>query len=193
MTAAAGVARSKVWGDVYFVRCHDRPIVKIGWASNVQRRLSALQAANPDLLVLLGTVEGTMQDELAWHREFAHLAIRNEWFTLADELQFAIDDRVNVTERLWEKRRSPSWVELDHIDRAILRGEQRRREASPRGTAISSSKLDEMKVRAILLDKRTMRAIAADYGVGTMTVHAIKSRRTWTHVPDPRRARAAAA
>lgn len=40
----------------------------------------------PRVLALLATRAGTIEDERAIHRCFAHLSIRLEWFTAAPEL-----------------------------------------------------------------------------------------------------------
>ena len=44
-------------------------------------------------------------------------------------------------------------------------------------------KLTEEQVRAIRADPRTMRAIAADYGITATPVCLIKQRKRWKHVP----------
>jgi hypothetical protein len=73
-------------GLVYFVqRGLDGP-VKIGWSQDVPRRMSELQVANAEKLRLLGTVEGTMEDEEATHVRFSHLRMNAEWFRCTEEI-----------------------------------------------------------------------------------------------------------
>jgi excisionase family DNA binding protein len=71
---------------VYFIRRGD--FVKIGKAGNVEKRLRALQAANPEPLELLATVYDdnghALEREL--HRKFAALRTTGEWFRLESEL-----------------------------------------------------------------------------------------------------------
>lgn len=50
------------------------------------------------------------------------------------------------------------------------------------GDSSASSKLTEKQVHLIRADKRTLKAIAADYAVSFTTIHAVKSRKTWGHV-----------
>lgn len=64
----------------------------------------------------------------------------------------------------------------------VLKGRARRNAA--RGEANPQAKLTEAKVRAIRADPRPGHLIAADYGVGTTTVHRIKHREDWAHVSD---------
>lgn len=45
------------------------------------------------------------------------------------------------------------------------------------------AKLTEKQVLAIRKDKRTMRAIAKDYGVSMVAIVFIKNRKTWKHLP----------
>ncbi len=58
--------------------------------------------------------------------------------------------------------------------------------ALSRGSSHKDAKLDEAKVRRIReLWRRygfTLRAIAAEFGVGKSTIHGVVNRRTWTHV-----------
>lgn len=51
-----------------------------------------------------------------------------------------------------------------------------------RGTARPGSKLSESAVKIIRNDIRSVRCIAADYGVSTKTIVDIKHRRKWAHV-----------
>lgn len=73
-----------VEGRVYFIRGGDR--IKIGFSTNPLGRLSTLQKCSPDELKLLGTIEGTEQDERRLHHHFRHLRIRSEWFRDDPEL-----------------------------------------------------------------------------------------------------------
>jgi hypothetical protein len=68
-------------GNIYFIG-HDDSI-KIGFAVNVQRRLSTIQSSTPQKLKLLHSMPGTPLDELKLHRKFEPLKIRGEWFQAA--------------------------------------------------------------------------------------------------------------
>jgi hypothetical protein len=68
----------KPWGKVYFIQAG--AFVKIGWSKDPERRLAQLATACPHELTLLGEITGTVLDEQALHRAFAHLRARGEWF-----------------------------------------------------------------------------------------------------------------
>lgn len=66
---------------VYYVRCGD--LIKIGTTTKLSMRL----AAYPPFAELLATEPGGYDVERARHKQFAeHHAMRNEWFTAADDL-----------------------------------------------------------------------------------------------------------
>jgi len=56
------------------------------------------------------------------------------------------------------------------------------RRVAARGERASKAKLTAKQVRAIRQDQRTLRAIAADYGIGHTSVLAIKQRKHWAHL-----------
>lgn len=51
-----------------------------------------------------------------------------------------------------------------------------------RGEGVGNSVLTEDAVRAIRLDGRPIKEIAASYGVSYQAIHMVKSRRNWGHV-----------
>lgn len=75
---------------VYFIGFGERGPIKIGYASNVRRRLHCLQTAYVGRLRLLGKVHGSAPAMLALeaelHAKFAHLRLRGEWFSDGDDL-----------------------------------------------------------------------------------------------------------
>ena len=58
---------------------------KIGWSGHVRARLGAIQVDNAGLVTLIGQIEGTRDDEAAWHATFRKKQIRGEWFALTAE------------------------------------------------------------------------------------------------------------
>lgn len=78
------ISRQEAIPDVktYFIRCNDK--VKIGRTQDVQRRLKALQTANPDTLTLLGYIEGDLERYL--HNKFQKHHFRGEWYYLDQEI-----------------------------------------------------------------------------------------------------------
>lgn len=62
--------------------------VKVGYSDNPKQRLKELQIGNPRKLVLLASVNGTMQQEKSlhhWLRQFS--AESNEWFMMVPEIR----------------------------------------------------------------------------------------------------------
>jgi hypothetical protein len=76
--------------SVYFLHDWKNEAVKIGIASDVGRRVSALRMATAIDLVLLGSIEGSRETEAELHRQFAHERIRGEWFKATEELMACV-------------------------------------------------------------------------------------------------------
>ena len=79
----------------YFVRAGVDGPVKIGCVMSedpvdaeaaVRTRIASLQTAHPDPLTLLRTVEGGVETERFFHKHFAALRVRGEWFTFTAEM-----------------------------------------------------------------------------------------------------------
>ncbi len=69
-------------GTVYFLRSGG--YIKIGWTSDLQRRMRAY----PPDSELLASRPGTRKDEAALHKKFAHLRSHGrEWFPLAPQIR----------------------------------------------------------------------------------------------------------
>lgn len=79
------IPRHDLQGFVYFAEAEGS--IKIGWSSDVARRLEELQTGNPRKIRLLGAFPGTMHDEAALHRKFGHLRLEGEWFRGESELR----------------------------------------------------------------------------------------------------------
>ena len=65
-------------GFVYFISAGDA--IKIGFASVVTARLSALQISTHNNLTLLAQIPGTRLTEKEYHDRFEEYLIRGEWF-----------------------------------------------------------------------------------------------------------------
>lgn len=71
-------------GSVYFLLDRQTGLVKIGFTTTLKKRLSEL---DNDRLSLLGFIPGTTSDhEEGFHRQFAHLRVKSEWFKHQGEL-----------------------------------------------------------------------------------------------------------
>jgi hypothetical protein len=76
-------------GITYFIRAGDS--IKIGFASNLKRRLGGLQSSHHEPLEVLAAVSAADVDEYLTHQRFAHLRIRGEWFRSEPDLLSYID------------------------------------------------------------------------------------------------------
>lgn len=65
-------------GFVYAMKCTS--FVKIGWSTQVDRRLNQIRSCNPREVHLLGTVRGTVGDEYMLHLVLRQEHYRGEWF-----------------------------------------------------------------------------------------------------------------
>lgn len=90
--------KSDATGWVYFIRAPGpNGLVKIGFARQPVQRLIDLQIGSPVELTLIGCHRGTMADETGWHRRFAHLRVRGEWFRYEPDLRKAIKPHLYET------------------------------------------------------------------------------------------------
>ncbi len=83
---------------VYFIRQGDNGPIKIGLSTHgsLPMRLSALQAANPERLVLLATQSWDRFLEAHLHEEFSEDRLLGEWFRPSDRLLRYIDGIVGT-------------------------------------------------------------------------------------------------
>lgn len=72
---------------VYLIKESFRGLVKIGIATNLRSRLSALQTSCPQELDIIGYIDAkkprVLEREL--HKRYAHLHHRGEWFSLSND------------------------------------------------------------------------------------------------------------
>lgn len=81
---------------LYFVQAGNGGPIKIGVATDLSKRLAALQTGSPAELRLLGTMTGDMADERALHVRFRDHRLRGEWFSPADDLLAFIREATNA-------------------------------------------------------------------------------------------------
>jgi hypothetical protein len=78
-------------GFVYFIECAAASAIKIGFSTEVARRLSTLQSGSPTPLVLLLAVPGTAEDETRLHTMFAGERRSGEWFNADGPVRTFVD------------------------------------------------------------------------------------------------------
>lgn len=78
---------------IYFIQAGPGGPIKIGFTKYaVEGRMAALQTGNPVALKLLGTREGTVEDEADLHERFDFCRLRGEWFyPTEDLLEFIVE------------------------------------------------------------------------------------------------------
>lgn len=73
---------------VYFIQAVQSKNIKIGYTSDVQKRINTLQTGNSEPLVFLGYIQGTQREEHELHRRFFKTRLRKdgEWFAPSPDL-----------------------------------------------------------------------------------------------------------
>lgn len=79
---------------VYFIYGAGR--IKIGYSSDVERRLSEIATSNAFRPVLLLTFEGSIEAEREVHAKFAEDRVHLEWFRLSDPLRRYLVKRLDA-------------------------------------------------------------------------------------------------
>ena len=65
---------------IYFIQQNKKGPVKIGYTENLKTRITDLQVASPNKLILLGTVGGDRYVEKQIHQHLRFYHIGGEWF-----------------------------------------------------------------------------------------------------------------
>ena len=60
--------------------CQTTNQVKIGYSTNVERRLKQLSTGNPNILTVIALLGGDKRLEKELHFKFRHYRINREWF-----------------------------------------------------------------------------------------------------------------
>ena len=71
---------------VYFIRCIDSGLIKIGYTTDINGRKASLNHASPAGVSLIASAPGGSNAEASLHRKFEHLKVRGEWFRPRPEL-----------------------------------------------------------------------------------------------------------
>lgn len=78
---------------IYFARPRlDTGKVKIGFTTDVRKRIKGLSTAVPGGLELLATIDGGLKEEKYLHDKFAELCIGGEWFHYAEPIRKFVRD-----------------------------------------------------------------------------------------------------
>lgn len=145
----------KPQGFVYVARCGD--FYKIGYSEDPIERMKALQTANPELIILVATIPGSMQSESYWHRTFAHKSVRGEWFKLDDhDLGMLLGTTGCVTHRAEESLNAENMTQAERLKsmrmsktKAAQVRKQRRRQEKLQRNAKQVQKFSEMLIPVV--------------------------------------------
>jgi hypothetical protein len=77
-------------------------------------------------------------------------------------------------------------INPDHLFVDTVEGNNRDKELKERqarGEMVNTARFTVGQILAIRADQRLPKIIAAEFGVWTSSIHRIKNRRTWKHVP----------
>ncbi len=72
---------------VYFLEAIGENLIKIGFTSNLRRRLANIRSMLPWETELLGVIRGESLQERTIHIRFASFHVRAEWFQNSDEIR----------------------------------------------------------------------------------------------------------
>ena len=67
-------------GFVYFLQSEQGGAIKIGYTTDIRKRIKTLQTAHPFPLKLLLAINGNIEDESKLHKEFKPFRLCGEWF-----------------------------------------------------------------------------------------------------------------
>jgi len=73
-------------GYIYFVQGECGGPIKIGYSTDIEKRIKTLQTGYPDVLGILYLIPGDMADEEELHKELAYYRMRGEWFKPDEEV-----------------------------------------------------------------------------------------------------------
>jgi len=69
---------------IYFI-AQNNNMIKIGYSKDIKKRIKSLKTASPYPLLLLGYIEGNMDDEKYYHEKFKKFHMEREWFSVSEE------------------------------------------------------------------------------------------------------------
>lgn len=76
--------KDKIKGHIYFIKCLNTGLCKIGYSSDVETRIKNIKNSSPTELHLIGVLESNdcVDDEKHYKVIFEHKNVKGEWFEL---------------------------------------------------------------------------------------------------------------
>lgn len=80
-------SRKKLKGHVYFLKCTQTFLYKIGYSTNVKTRIRDIQRASPTVIELAWVLpsDDCIADERCCHKLFGSNRVKGEWFDLKED------------------------------------------------------------------------------------------------------------
>jgi len=103
---------------IYFIQDIEKGPIKIGFSTNPESRLTAIQTGYPYLLQIIKSFEGTREDEMLFHRRLRKHRLMGEWFKPHKDVYYlmetegkgVLDDKIEAILRLREEGYSPDKI-----------------------------------------------------------------------------------
>jgi len=81
---------------IYFIQSGRKGAIKIGYTSNLERRLAELQIGNPSILHVIaalpvGSEKKAINLESSFHKLFKSQHVRGEWYSSSINIKKAMD------------------------------------------------------------------------------------------------------
>lgn len=131
---------------VYFIQVEIVHLIKVGVASNLQKRILAIRVGCPLRLQLLAHMPGDEDIERALHRKLATHRVQGEWF----------EPHADVMAEVEKAREHPQHVPLAPVERHLTR-------ARAAAYVMTRCELDDDSAFEMLRNRRDI-ANAIDYG-----------------------------
>jgi hypothetical protein len=108
-------------GYVYFVQLGNSGDIKIGFSTNIKKRMHTLQTSTPENIQLLGFIAGELPTEKMIHEKFRMLRKKGEWF----QCHSSIIEFLNEFNELKFAANLSVHIELDENGKTTLYGKMK--------------------------------------------------------------------
>ena len=84
-------------GYVYFIKCRDK--IKIGYSTNVEKRIKQLSVGNGEKLELIYKIQSDRYLETILHKKYRNYHISGEWFEAEPIIRMIKQQKRNIREQ----------------------------------------------------------------------------------------------
>ena len=102
---------------IYLIKKQNSDFVKIGYSSCVKTRLQQLQTSSPEILILVSTKKGNLNDEKKIHKQLKNFCVLNEWYNYQDiksfvNKYFKIESLADETKLNYRTTEGLKWISM---------------------------------------------------------------------------------